>query len=313
MAAAAEPVLAVAIKKVKEELPRERLPMLGVGAAFAFLLMMFNLPLPGGTTGPAVGGVLIAALLGPYAACLSVSTALILQALLFGDGGILSLGANIFNMAFVMPFVGYFLYKLIRDRARSEKGAYVGAAVGAWAGLNAAALVTAIEFGVQPALFRDAAGQALYCPYPISVAVPAMMLPHMLAAGVVEALFTVSILAYIRRVSPGDVYAGERRRAPAVYILLIALILLVPLGLLAAGTAWGEWGADEIAGIVSGGAALGYVPAGMATGFSFEALMPDYTISALPEIPGYILSALFGVAVSVIAFRLIGGLAKKKN
>ncbi|MDR0861823.1 MAG: cobalt transporter CbiM [Oscillospiraceae bacterium] len=313
MAVAAVPVLAVAVKKVKDELPREKLPMLGIGAAFSFLMMMFNLPLPGGTTGHAVGGVLIAVLLGPYSACLSVSTALIIQALLFGDGGILSLGANIFNIAFVMPFAGYAVYKLIRDRVKSDKGEFVGAAIGSWFGLNAAALVTAIEFGIQPAIAHDAAGLALYCPYPLSASIPAMMLPHMLVAGVVEALFTVFIFAYIRKASPGDIYAGATKRTPALYILLAVLILAVPLGLLAAGTAWGEWGAEEIAGVVSNGSALGYVPAGMESGFSFETVMPDYTIAALPEVPGYILSALFGVAISVIVFRLIGGLAKNKQ
>ena len=101
MAAAMVPVWMISVKKIKAELPEEKISMLGVGAAFSFLAMMFNVPLPGGTTGHAVGGTLIAVLLGPYAACISVSAALLLQALLFGDGGILAFGANCFNMAFV--------------------------------------------------------------------------------------------------------------------------------------------------------------------------------------------------------------------
>ncbi|MDR3278773.1 MAG: cobalt transporter CbiM [Oscillospiraceae bacterium] len=312
MAVAVVPVVAAAVKKVREEIPREKLPMLGIGAAFAFLMMMFNLPLPGGTTGHAVGGTLIAVLLGPYAAFLSVATALMIQALLFGDGGILALGANIFNMAFVLPFAGYFVYKLIRRAVKSEKGEYIGVLIGSYAALNLAALITAIEFGVQPLLSRDALGQALYSPYPLSVAIPAMLIPHLLAAGVVEALFTVFIFTFIKKVSPGDIYEGEKKRTGAIYVLLAALILAVPLGLLAAGTAWGEWGAEEISGVVTNGAALGYTPAGMAGGFSLGAVMPDYSIAALPEVPGYILSALFGAAISVILFRLIGGLSKKK-
>lgn len=98
------------VKKVKEEIPKAKIPLLGVGAAFSFLLMMFNVPLPGGTTGHAVGGTLLAILLGPYAACISVTVVLFIQALLFGDGGILAFGANCFNMAFVIPFMGYFIY-----------------------------------------------------------------------------------------------------------------------------------------------------------------------------------------------------------
>jgi cobalt/nickel transport system permease protein len=313
MAAAAIPAIAVSVKKVKAELPREKLPMLGIGAAFSFLLMMLNLPLPGGTTGHAVGGTLIALLLGPYAACLSVSTALIIQALLFGDGGILAIGANIFNMAFVLPFAGYFVFAAIRRVIKGKRGEFLGVIAGSWVGINAAALITAIEFGIQPLLFRDAAGQALYCPYPLSVSIPAMMIPHMAVAGVVEAVFTVSIFEFIKRASPGDIYEGEKRRTPRVIALLVALIAAVPLGLIAAGTAWGEWGADEIAGVVTNGGALGYTPAGMQSGFSFSALMPDYSIAALPEVLGYILSALFGAAILVIAFRLIAGAVRKKT
>ncbi len=84
MTAVMVPVWAVSIQSVKREIPREKIPMLGVGAAFSFLGMMFNVPLPGGTTGHAVGGTLLSALLGPYAACLAISAALLLQALLFG-------------------------------------------------------------------------------------------------------------------------------------------------------------------------------------------------------------------------------------
>lgn len=109
------PIWLLSIRKVKETVPREKLPLLGVAAAFSFLAMMFNVPLPGGTTGHAVGGTLIAILLGPYAACLSVSVALLIQALFFGDGGILAFGANSFNIAFALPFTGYFVYHGVKN------------------------------------------------------------------------------------------------------------------------------------------------------------------------------------------------------
>ena len=169
MTAAMLPVWGHAMKKVKLDVSKEKMPLLGVGAAFSFLGMMFNVPLPGGTTGHAVGGTLIAILLGPDAACLAVTIALLIQALLFGDGGILAFGANCFNMAFVLPYAGYFVYRLIADRISSEKGRYIGAAIGSYVGINAAALCAAIEFGIQPALFHDSMGQALYCPYGLSV------------------------------------------------------------------------------------------------------------------------------------------------
>ncbi|SHH99019.1 cobalt/nickel transport system permease protein [Sporobacter termitidis DSM 10068] len=310
LGAAMVPVLGVSIKKVKEEISKAKLPQLGIGAAFSFLTMMFNVPLPGGTTGHAVGGTLIAILLGPYSACLAVSVALLIQALMFGDGGILAFGANAFNMAFVLPFVGYFVYKFIRDRVQSEKGEIIGAAVGSYFGINVAALCAAIEFGLQPLLFKGADGQPLYCPYPLSVSIPAMLIPHLLVAGVVELLFTVFIYAFIRKVSPGMIYEGAKKKSKAVYGLIVALICLTPLGLLATGTAWGEWGMDEIQEVITGGSALNYTPSGMANGFSFSALMPDYSVSGLPDAVGYIASAVVGVALVIIIFKIIAAFKK---
>jgi len=312
MGAVMVPIWTKAVKKVKEEVSRVKIPMLGVGAAFSFLLMMFNVPLPGGTTGHAVGGTLLAVLLGPYAACISVTVALFIQAFLFGDGGILAFGANCFNMAFVSPFLGYFVYKLIKDRVKSQKGEYLGIAIGSYAGINVAALCAAIEFGIQPLLFKDSAGQALYCPYPLSVSIPAMTIPHLLVAGVVEMIFTVAIVAYIKKVSPGMIYEGAKERMNAIYGLILGLICLAPLGLLASGTAWGEWGTDEIKDVMTGGNTLGFIPKGMSQGFNFSVVMPDYAISGLPEIAGYILSAIAGVAVLIILFRVISSFKKDK-
>lgn len=109
--AAATPVVAISLSKTKQQLTknRELAPMLGICASLSFLVMMFNVPIPGGTTAHAVGATLLAILVGPYAACVAVTVALLLQAFLFGDGGLLALGANIFNMACVMPFVGYWI------------------------------------------------------------------------------------------------------------------------------------------------------------------------------------------------------------
>jgi cobalt/nickel transport system permease protein len=312
MGAAMIPVWSIALKKVKEEIEKVKIPLLGIGAAFSFLLMMFNVPLPGGTTGHAVGGTLLAILLGPYAACISVSVALMIQALLFGDGGILAFGANCFNMAFVLPFLGYFVYKFIKDRVITEKGEYVGIVLGSYIGINVAALCTGIEFGIQPLLFKNATGQALYSPYPLSVSIPAMTIPHLLVAGVVEVVFTVAIFAFIKKTSPGTIYEGAKQKISAIYGLIIALICLTPLGLLATGTAWGEWGTDEIKDVVSGGNALGYIPEKMKNGFSLETIMPDYGAKGLPGAAGYLLSAVAGVAILLILFKVISSLKKDK-
>lgn len=324
MTAAMVPVWAHSVKKVKEELPKDKIAMVGVGAAFSFLGMMFNVPLVGGTTGHAVGGTLIALLFGPEAACLGVSIALLLQALIFGDGGILSFGANCFNMAFVLPFVGYGIYRLIAGNSKeaSPGRIYAGAAIGSYIGICLAALCCAIEFGIQPALFHDAAGNALYCPYGLSIAIPAMMIPHMAVAGVVEALFTVAIYAFVRKTSPDLTYDAIRLDNPAaeskkghapIFALAAVLIAATPLGLLATGTAWGEWGADEIAEISETGVPLGYTPQGMVEGFSMEAPMPDYTLGEMNEIAAYILSAVIGTALLVIIFKLLSQALRGKT
>lgn len=327
MGAAMIPVWIHAVKKTNEELPKEKLPLLGAGAAFSFLAMMFNVPLVGGTTGHAVGGTLIALLFGPNAACIAVSVALLLQAVIFGDGGVLAFGANCFNMAFVLPYVGYFVYKLIVKAGGGEKAKsgirYLAAAVGSYVGLNAAALCCAVEFGLQPMLFKDALGNALYCPYDLSIAIPAMMIPHLAVAGFVEAAFTVAVFAVVRKTAPDLSYermlsaapesGGSKKRYFPVYALIALLIAACPLGLLAAGTAWGEWGADEIAEIVTNGKALGYTPAGLEKGWSLEVPMPDYALEGMNEVLAYTLSAIIGVALLVIIFKLLSLVLKGRR
>ncbi len=300
------PVWAKAVREVRRTVPREKMPLIGVAAAFCFLSMMFNIPLPGGTTGHAVCGTLIAILFGPWSAVLAVSIALVIQAVLFGDGGILAIGANCLNMAFVLPFVGYGVYKAISGRMEGLKGELVGAGVGSYLGINAAAFLAAIEFGIQPLLFTNAAGEALYCPYPLGVSIPAMMVGHLTVFGAAEAIFTVGILAYVRRVAPSfslEVPSSESKIPGAIAGLVAALVVATPLGLIATGTAWGEWGADEMVDLV------GYTPAGM-EGWEWSSLMPDYSLGGLPEWVAYVLSAIIGVALLTIAFRALSATAR---
>ena len=300
MAAVMVPVWAVAIKKVKKEVTKTKMPQLGIFAALSFLMMMFNVPLPGGTTGHAVGGTLIAILMGPSAACISVSVALMVQALLFGDGGILSFGANCFNMAFVLPFVGFYVYKFVKERFASKGGETAATILGSYFGIVVASLCAAVEFGIQPLLFTDAAGQALYCPYGLGVSIPAMVIPHLAVAGPVEVLFTLLIVNFVKKVSPDMIEEAPAKKTKSIWGLVLALICLSPIGLLASGTAWGEWGADELAGMT------GYTPGGMKNELGLKILIPDYSVSGMPEAFGYIISAILGVAILVIVFKLLG-------
>jgi cobalt/nickel transport system permease protein len=197
------PIWTVASAKVKKTLQATQVPLLAIGAAFTFVIMMFNVPIPGGTTGHAVGAVLVAILLGPWAATIAVSVALVIQALLFGDGGITAIGANCFNMAFILPFVGYGIYRLISSgSAVNSIRRVVAAGIGGYVGLVVASLCAGIEFGIQPLLHHTASGQALYCPFGLNIAVPAMVGEHMLIFGWVELITTALVVKYLQKQEP---------------------------------------------------------------------------------------------------------------
>jgi len=204
------PLLGVSLRMIRSNLRQSQVPLLALLAAFSFLVMMFNIPLPGGTTGHAIGGVLIAVLVGPWSALLSVSLALAVQALFFGDGGIVALGANVFNLAFVMPVAGYLVFRLLAGRPRPGSRRFaVSAALGGYVGINAAALLVAVELGLQPVMHHLPDGTPLYCPFPLSVTIPAMMIPHLTVGGLVEALVTGGVVAFLGRYHP-ELFGSER-------------------------------------------------------------------------------------------------------
>ncbi len=197
------PLWIAASRIVKKTLKARQIPYMAFGASFVFVIMMFNVPIPGGSTGHAVGGTLVAILLGPWAAMIAITIALVVQALLFGDGGITAIGANCFNMAFILPFAGYYTYRFISIGSPkiSFRRAFA-AGIGAYSGLNVAALSTGIMFGIQPILYHTADGKALYCPYGLNVAVPMMMLEHILLFGWIEAIITFLVIRYIQKEDP---------------------------------------------------------------------------------------------------------------
>ncbi|MBP2644183.1 MAG: cobalamin, partial [Firmicutes bacterium] len=167
------PIWYRASAKLKKTLDVSRIPLLAMGAVFSFLIMMFNVPIPDGTTAHAIGATLLAIILGPWAAVIGMSIALIIQALVFGDGGILAIGANTFNMAFIAPFVGYYVYRIISNNAvPGSKRQLLAGAIAGYLAINAAALVASIEFGIQPLLFTAPDGTPLYCPYGLTIAIP---------------------------------------------------------------------------------------------------------------------------------------------
>ena len=188
--------VAVAVRKIKHKIENRLVPFLGMASAFSFLIMMFNIPVPGGTTGHAVGAAIVALLFGPWVSFISVSVALIIQALVFGDGGITAIGANCVNMALIMPFVAWYTFRMIAGKTESTRTRNFAAFMAGYLSLNVCALITSIEFGIQPIIAAGSDGNPLYAPYPLKVTIPAMMLEHLFIFGIVEGLVTWLIFRY---------------------------------------------------------------------------------------------------------------------
>jgi cobalt/nickel transport system permease protein len=207
------PIWYYAGRKLSSELKSKQDPLLALAAAFSFVIMMFNIPIPGGSTGHAVGAAIIGIVLGPWAGVIAISVALVLQALMFGDGGITAIAANCFNMAVVMPFVAYYTYKLISGSTEiTSSRRVIASGIAGYVSLSLAAAVTGFEFGIQPLLHHTAEGVPLYMPYSLNVTVPAMVLEHVLGFGILEALVTALIFAYIQRTDTSMLY-GEKSAA----------------------------------------------------------------------------------------------------
>jgi cobalt/nickel transport system permease protein len=304
------PIWVIAARKVKKTLKSKQIPLLALGAAFSFIVMMFNVPVVGGSTGHAVGATLIAILLGPWAAVLAGSIALVIQAGLFGDGGITAIGANCFNMAVVIPFIGYYLYRLVGGDAPSSSRRVAAAGVASYVAIVAGAIVAGFEFGLQPYLAHTADGQALYAPYKLAVAVPAMALEHLLFFGFVEAAATMGVVAALARSEP-ELLQTKPAARPLRWLWagIGVLILLTPIGALAPGTAWGEWGTDEIQ------TRLGYVPTGLEKlGSLWKAAMPDYATPGISNtLLGYLVAAAAGTALVVGVTWGVGSLLARRR
>ena len=325
----------VALRRMRRGLNTHMVPLLSVFAAFSFIIMMFNLPLPGGTTGHAVGVGIAAIVLGPWASILAISIALVIQALLFGDGGVTAIGANCFNMAILGSLAAYAIYRLLAGRAPIESPRRVMAgAIAGYAAINLSALAAAVELGIQPLLYRDATGAALYAPYPLQIAIPAMMAGHLTVAGLAEMLVTGGVVAYLQRMEPSLLRAtapgtrehesGGWRATKPLWSTLAVLAILTPLGILAAGSAWGEWSIEDflhpqtrqqIATASAGQAPPSQPPAGLQRWApAWTAPLSGYAPPFLKNAAlGYMLSAMIGMALIIVLGLLAGALLRRRS
>ena len=274
-------VLVVAISKTNKSLGERQVPLMGIMAAFIFAAQMINFPVAGGTSGHLLGGALVAVLLGPWAGMLVMTAVVAVQALLFQDGGLIEMGANILNMGLLTAAIGYGLYRAVINQNRTVKLAAIGFA--AWLSVMASALATSLEIWLS--------GNAK-----LEIIIPAMLFVHALI-GIGEALITVAALGFILRTRPdlmGEKSASAQGGRGWIFVgilISLAVVLVSPLA------SANPDGLERVA------IDLGFLNTAQPSPFE---ILPDYTLPFLGETPlSTIAAGAVGmVAVLAIAFML---------
>lgn len=282
-------VIGMAISRTNKSLGEKQIPLMGVMAAFIFAAQMINFPVAGGTSGHLLGGALAAIVLGPWAAMLVMTAVIAVQALLFQDGGLIVMGANIMNMGLVTAAIGYGLYRSVSGQSRTIK---LGAAgVAAWLSVMAGALLTALQ------LWLSGTSQ-------LSVVVPSMLGVHALI-GLGEAFITVSALAFITQTRPDLLGEGsESAKASRNWVYVGGIISLIVVFL-------SPFASADPDGLERVAENLGFIGAGQSAPFE---IIPDYTLPFLGETAiSTILAGVVGIVVVGLVIVLVGRGMKAKS
>jgi cobalt/nickel transport system permease protein len=273
--------LAYALKRVNQDLGERQVPLMGVLAAAIFAGQMLNFTVAGGTSGHLMGAAIATILLGPWAAVLVMTTVVGVQALVFQDGGLLALGANIFNMAVVGVAVSYFVYQTVYRLSRGQRwGIFVGGLLAAWTSIVVAALATGLELAIS--------GTS-----PANIAIPAMGGIHAII-GIGEGLITLGALAFIYATRPDLLGAGQKKVAGGKTLWVVGLVIAVALAIaspLASSHPDGlEWVAEQ----------KGFLDT--ARGPLFQ-IIPDYVL------PGVTNEALATILAGILGILIVFGMA----
>ncbi len=195
--AAAAGGVGFSLNKAARTMKDRTIPLMGITAAFLFSAQMVNFPIGGGTSGHLLGGALAAILLGPFAGTVTLACVLVFQCLLFQDGGLTALGANIFNMALVGTLGGYCVFRAAGLLFRGEKGTLIAAAIASWFSVVLASALCALELAVSGIS-------------PIGIVLPAMAGIHSII-GIGEAAISVAVLSFVMKARPDLVYLQQVR------------------------------------------------------------------------------------------------------
>jgi len=280
-------MVGLAVSKTNRTLGEKQIPLMGVMAAFIFAAQMLNFPVAGGTSGHFLGGALAAIVLGPWAGILVMTAVVGVQALLFQDGGLLVMGANIFNMGILTAVIGFGLYRLVAGQKRPVRLAVAG--VGAWVATMTAALMTSLE------LWLSGTSR-------LEIVLPAMLGVHALI-GIGEGLITVAALAYIEQTRPDlvspekTVQEGGKGWVVGGVLISLAAVLLSPLA------------SSHPDGLERVAENLGFLGSGLDAPYQ---ILPDYTIPFLGETPlSTILAGVVGALVVLGLIILVGRSLRK--
>jgi cobalt/nickel transport system permease protein len=281
-------MIGMAVSKTNKSLGEKQVPLMGIMAAFIFAAQMINFPVAGGTSGHLLGGALAAIVLGPWAGMLVMTAVIAVQALLFQDGGLLVMGANILNMGLMTAAIGYGLYRSVANGSQTTKLAVAG--VAAWLSVMAGALATALQ------LWLSGTSN-------LQTVMIAMLGVHALI-GLGEALITVAALSFIFRTRPdllgeGSASAeGGRGWIIAGVVIALIVVLLSPLA------SASPDGLERVA------IDMGFIDAGQSAPYE---IIPDYTVPFLGETPiSTILAGVIG-ALIVLGIMIVTGRSLQKK
>jgi cobalt/nickel transport system permease protein len=282
--------LGYALHEVRRKLTDSRLVLMAVLAALIFALQMLNFPVAGGTSGHFAGGAAAAIILGVWPAVVIMSTVLIIQSLLFADGGVTALGANILNMAVIGPFIGYAIWALFRRTTDSAAGKLVGSFTAAWTAVVASAIGAALMVWVSGAA-------------PFGIVLGSMTFWHALI-GIGEGLVTAGLVAYVLKVRPDIIHRAKtfEWRTVAVGMTLLAF-LAAGVSFLASSSPDGlEFVGEDIGFLAESEPVFGGSP------------IPDYVIPGLSnEVLAGILAGMVGVVVTGAALYLLLGAIRTRR
>ena len=296
MYVAAGATAAYSIRKVREENDPKKIPVMGVMGAFVFATQMINFTIPGtGSSGHLCGGMLLTALLGPYAGFLGMIGVLLIQCLLFADGGILALGCNIWNMAFYGCFIGSLIWKLTMKKGMSPKKIILASILGC---------VLTLQLGAFSVTIETLLSGITSLPFKTFVM---MMQPIHLAIGFVEGLITSAVLVFVYEARPELLYLSNPKetgkfsfKKTITTLAMVACLIGGGLSLFASSNPDGlEWSIEKITGsteVESDGNIHETAESMQET----TALLPDYSLPGASESAGTSFSGIVGGLIVVI-------------